>query len=262
MSPGRTGPHSHEVDAKVTNPRRGADLCGDPLLSRHFEALKARDTGCARRPKVTREGVVAERRRGPVSKGTGDCRRGRFRTTLVQELPHLARGAAVRRAAGCESPDEQRVLEPRARAGQRLRGPEGKTLEGKKPRRGSADRREETRPGRDRTRRWDRRFEAGDARGRDRARGPRPERPGGPPRRAERELIAVGGARQPRQRVGVGETGGERSKVVRLRTRVDNCKGAKRASRGARDLLRGEPSEGRNPRDGCGTKQGHEAWAC
>jgi hypothetical protein len=61
MSPGRRGPHSHEVGEEVKNPRRGAGLCGEPLLSRYFEALKVRDTGCARLPKATREGVVAER---------------------------------------------------------------------------------------------------------------------------------------------------------------------------------------------------------
>ena len=165
----------------------------------------------------------------------------------MQELPHLARGAAVLRAAGCESSDDQRAPEPRARAGQRLRGQERKTLEGQKPRRGSADRREETRPDRERTRGRDRSFEAGEASGRDRARDPSSGQPGGSLRRAERELIASGGTRQPRQRVDVGETSGERAKVVRLRTRVDDCKGAKLPREGPAISCEGKPLKGGIP---------------
>lgn len=76
---------------------------------------------------------------------------------------------------------------------------------------------------------------------------------------AERELIVAGGTRQLRV------TARESAKPAvtrpwssRLSTSVDDGKGASGPERGAR-FLRGEDSEGRNPRNGCGMQQGREA---
>jgi hypothetical protein len=52
-----------------------------------------------------------------------------------------------------------------------------------------------------------------------------------------------------------------RSQGVHFSTRVDNREGVCGFERGWQ-FLRGEDSEGKRSRDGCGTKQGHEAWAC
>jgi hypothetical protein len=59
--------HSHEVGEEVPNPRREGDLCGETPRSTYLEALKAMDSGCARGPKVKREGDAVERRCGPTS---------------------------------------------------------------------------------------------------------------------------------------------------------------------------------------------------
>jgi hypothetical protein len=52
-----------------------------------------------------------------------------------------------------------------------------------------------------------------------------------------------------------------RPRAVQLCTPVDNREGVSGLERGWR-LLRGEDSEGRSSRNGCGTKQSHEAWVC
>jgi len=78
----------------------------------------------------------------------------------------------------------------------------------------------------------------------------------------KRELIVVEGTRQLRESVEVGEIGGERNRVVRLSTSVDNCKEACGPERGAAISREGNALKGRkNPTNGCGTKQGREAMA-
>jgi hypothetical protein len=76
----------------------------------------------------------------------------------------------------------------------------------------------------------------------------------------KRELIVVEGTRQLRESVEVGEIGGKRTQVVRLNTSVDNYKEACGLERGAAISREGNALKGRkNPTNGCGTKQGHEA---
>jgi hypothetical protein len=50
--------------------------------------------------------------------------------------------------------------------------------------------------------------------------------------RVKRELIVVGGTRQPREGVGVGETGGDKTREAAFSTSVDDHKGAKRPREG------------------------------
>jgi hypothetical protein len=78
----------------------------------------------------------------------------------------------------------------------------------------------------------------------------------------KRELIAVEGTRQLRESVGVGETGSKETRVDRISTSVDNCKEACGLERGAAISCEGNALKGgKNPRNGCGTKQGREAKA-
>jgi hypothetical protein len=63
--------HSHEAVEEAGNLKRAGDLLGDTPLSTYFKASQARDEGFARSSKVKGAGAAAERRRGPVSKGTG-----------------------------------------------------------------------------------------------------------------------------------------------------------------------------------------------
>jgi hypothetical protein len=70
----------------------------------------------------------------------------------------------------------------------------------------------------------------------------------------EREPIAVGGIRQPRLTAReLAKPAVTRPRESRSSTPVDDGRGACGPERGAR-FLRGEDSEGRNPRNGCGTK--------
>jgi hypothetical protein len=66
ISPDRRRLHSHEVGEEVPNPKREGDLCGEKPRSTYLEAPKAMGSGCARGPKVKREGDAVERRCGPV----------------------------------------------------------------------------------------------------------------------------------------------------------------------------------------------------
>jgi hypothetical protein len=80
--------------------------------------------------------------------------------------------------------------------------------------------------------------------------------------RVERELWVGRGSRQLRWRVDVGETVDDEiswryvseQRWITAREQV--------ASREARDSCEGKALKEENPRDGCGTKQGREAWAC
>ena len=126
------------------------------------------------------------------------------------------------------------VLEPSGSGGSRIRGVEGESFEGEETREqrpvaagqpnvgGTVSRGEES-------------FEVGEAGGTWRFRRAKPRTTG---KRAfgctERESIVLGGSRQPRESVGVGETEGERRSPARQGTPVDNCKGASGLERGAR----------------------------
>jgi len=94
--------------------------------------------------------------------------------------------------------------------------------------------------------------------------GGRPEEPGSALRRVERDLIVVGGSRQPRS-IGRGrltKPAVTRRSQVRLGTAVDDRKGASGLERGARLFARGRLWRRDEAWGGCGTKQGREARVC
>jgi hypothetical protein len=224
------------VGEEATNLKGAGDLFGDTPLSTHFEALKVR-TASSLEVQGQERRVAGESRRRPAQTGLEavdevncsipaqeDLTWFEGLSVLRAALPTLRR----REACGSSDPD-----------GWRARGVGGEGFGGEEPASHDQQRRftpkqlERSHEGRKASKRV-KLAERGESAARS------PGDPGSRLRPVERESIARGGTRQLRQRAGVGETSGERPRTVRLRTRVDNRKGASDPERGARSSERGK----------------------
>jgi len=208
--------------------------------------------------------VAAERWPGLASKEVGSRRRSRSKVFAPEGRFPLARGAARSRVAARR---RSHVCGVRSLGSGRVRGSEvreEKTSEGRKPKRVSAGGSEATRAdvnGLAERIKASKRVKSSE---RDGDTSGRPGGPGSALRRDERDLIVVGGSRQPRSfgRGRLTKPAVTRRSQAGLGTAVDDRKGASGLERGARLFARGRLWRRDEAWGGCGTKQGREARVC
>lgn len=209
-------------------------------------------------------GAASERGPGPVSKGTGSCRRGRPGS--------FGSLGALTRLEGSRGPLSRWRWPPGRRRHADLRGPSGSQA----PRCGRRRLQRGRTPGEQRPAASGR-LEAdvnGLAEGNEASKRVKPAERVGLIRRCPRgsgkrrcggvesDLLGVRGARQARESAGVGETRGDKARRVRRSTTVNDRKGAERPREGCALFGEGKALKERKPTDGSGTKQGREARAC
>jgi len=181
-----------------------------PLIA-YSDTPKVGSEGLARSSKAMGGGEPPRGGSVRPRSGAGSRRRGLPGTSRCQGGLTRLEGSRGPFGRGPESSDEGTCSGPRGLGGSRTRGAIGEGSRGEETQE-SIDRQDgATQTGRERIRRG---IEASkqvklaewsDSAARS------PERPGSGPRLVERELIVAGGVRQPRESVGVDETGGDKA---------------------------------------------------